>query len=435
MYADVPTCVIVDPLVTQYRAYTAVNFVLASTRRVVLPVAVLAVGVGAFAYLKSTAREQPAAEIRERVWRVEAQQVEPRTRAPTLVLYGQVETPKRLKAAAPADAVVADVRVREGDRVVKDKVLVRLDERDFLPRLRQARAEVDELRAQLVSEDNRYRSDQDALRHEEELLALARAEVKRNQALQERKLGAESALDRARQEAARQALTVTSRRYGIDDHRARLEQLKARLERAEARLQETELAYERSIVRAPYDGVVAAVAVTAGDRVKQSEILLEMYSVGDLEVRARIPAPHQEELLRAKSEGKRLSGSAQRVAGTITLYLDRISGQASSSGIDALFRIGRGAELLRTGQVLRFQLQRPPQDNAVAVPYQAVYGGNRIYKLVEGRLQGVRVQPLGSYFDGEEKLLVRSEALRPGDRIVITHLPNAISGLRAEAVP
>ncbi len=404
-------------------------------RKIILPIAVLAVGVGTFAYLKSTAREQPAAEIRERIWRVEVQEVVPRTLTPTLTLYGQVETPKRLKAAAPAASIVNDVVVKEGDRVIKHQLLVRLDERDFLPRLGQARAEVEELRALIVSEDNRYQSDQQALRHEEELLALARAEVERNKALQKRKLGAESALDRARQDAARQALTVTSRRYSIDDHRARLEQLKARLIRAEAQLQEAELEYERSSLRAPYDGIVASVAVTAGDRVKQSDILLQMYALEDLEVRARIPAPYQEELLRAQSEGTRLTGSVERGGGQIKLRLDRISGQASPSGVDGLFRIDQGAALLRTGQVLRFQLQRPPQDNAVAVPYQAVYGGNRIYKLVEGRMEGIKVEPLGGYFDDEEKLLVRSEALSAGDRIVITHLPNAISGLRAEAVP
>ncbi len=366
---------------------------------------------------------------------MEVQEVVPRTLTPTLTLYGQVETPKRLKAAAPAASIVSDVLVKEGDRVTEHQLLVRLDERDFLPRLRQARAEVEELRALIASEDNRYQSDQRALRHEEELLALARAEVERNKALQKRQLGAESALDRARQDAARQALTVTSRRYSIDDHQARLEQLKARLIRAEAQLQEAELAYERSSLRAPYDGIVASVAVTAGDRVMQSDILLQMYAVHDLEVRARIPAPYQEELLRAQSAGQRLIGNAERGDGQITLRLDRISGQASPSGVDGLFRIDQGASLLRTGQVLRFQLQRPAQQNAVAVPYQAVYGGNRIYKLVEGRMEGIRVEPLGSYFDGEEKLLVRGEALQAGDRIVITHLPNAISGLRAEAQP
>lgn len=406
-----------------------------SARKIFLPIVVLAVGVGMFAYLKSTAREQPAAEIKERIWRVEVQEVVPRTLTPTLTLYGQVETPKRLKAAAPAASIVEDVVVKEGDRVTKHQLLVRLDERDFLPRLRQARAEVEELRALIASEDNRYQSDQKALRHEEELLALARAEVERNKALQKRQLGAESALDKARQDAARQALTVTSRRYSIDDHRARLEQLKARLVRAEAQLQEKELEYERSSLRAPYDGIVASVAVTAGDRVRQSDILVEMYALDDLEVRARIPAPYQEELLRAQGEGKRLTGGAERGGGRIKLRLDRISGQASPSGVDGLFRIDQGAALLRTGQVLRFQLQRLPQRDAVAVPYQAVYGGNRIYKLVEGRMEGIQVEPLGGYVDGDEKLLVRSEALSAGDRIVITHLPNAISGLRAEAVP
>ena len=34
--------------------------------------------------------------------------------------------------------------------------------------------------------------------------------------------------------------------------------------------------------------------------------------------------------------------------------------------------------------------------------------------------------------DGRAQLLVRSDALREGDRVIVTHLPNAIDGLRVK---
>jgi hypothetical protein len=72
----------------------------------------------------------------------------------------------------------------------------------------------------------------------------------------------------------------------------------------------------------------------------------------------------------------------------------------------------------------------------VAVPYQAVYGGNRVYRLAEGRLEGLDVEIVGGHLeeDGSERLLILSAELNRGDLLVTTHLPNAMTGLRAEAL-
>ena len=114
----------------------------------------------------------------------------------------------------------------------------------------------------------------------------------------------------------------------------------------------------------------------------------------------------------------------------------RLAGEADANGVDALFRIRSGQQTLRSGQVLVFRLQRPAREGAVAVPYPAVYGSNRVYTLVEGRMKSVPVRILGSILDGqgEERALVQGEGLSAGASLVLTHLPNAIDGLRAQAV-
>ena len=404
--------------------------------KIVLPILILSGGIGVFAALKATKPQQQPAQIKERIWRVAVETLEPRTLTPRLTLYGQLETPSLFKAAAPAPSRVDRVLVREGDRVSKDQLLVSLDERDFLPRLDQARAEVAELEAQSRSEEMRYQSDLNALKQEQKLLQLSRDGVSRAQRMQKQKLGSDSALDQAEQELARQALAVTSRKLAIADHPARLGALEARLQRARARLAEIALEHERSQVRAPYDGIVARVEVAEGDQVTANAVLLSLYDPRTLEVRARIPAPYQEELQRALSAEHPLQGETKPGAGQVKLRLARIAGQADPSGVDALFRIEQGLEWLRAGQLLRFTLKRLPQENSVAVPYRSVYGGNRIYRLVDGRLRGVQVETLGNFIDqqGQERLLVRAPALEQGGQLVVTHLPNAVEGLRAEAV-
>ena len=409
---------------------------MALSKKSIIPFLILLVGIAIFAGLRATRPQTQTTQVQERIWRVQVQEARPETLSPTLTLYGQVETPNLLNAAAPNSAIVKGVWVKEGEFVEQGRLLIELDERDFLPRLEQSKAEVLGLEAELESETNRHQANLQSLEHETDLLAISRAEVRRAQRLKKQKLGSDSALDIARQEAARQALVVTSRKFEIADHEARLQRLQSRLQRAEASLKEATLDYERSRMVAPFDGVIAAVEVAPGDRVRESDVLLQMYALDSLEVRARIPSAYQEELQKVLRYGQPPRGTARFGGMSIRLRMDRISGEADPSGVDGLFRIVEGGDSLRLGQVGKFQIKRPEKTNAIAVPYQALYGGNRIYVLKQGRMRGIEVEPLGQYIgqDDEEWLLIRSEALQEGDLVVMTHLPNAIDGLRAEVV-
>jgi HlyD family secretion protein len=408
----------------------------ALSKKRVVPFLILLIGIAVFTGLRATRPQTQVTQAQERIWRVQVQQAHPQTRSPTLTLYGLVETPRLLNAAAPNSAVVKQVLVKEGEFVERGQFLIELDERDFRPRLQRSAAEVAELEAEIQSESNRHRSNLQSLKHEMELLSIAKAEVQRAQRLKTQKLGSDTALDAARQTAARQALAVTSRQFEIADHEARLQRLQSRLKRARASLVESTLDYERSRLLAPFDGVISAVEVAPGDRVRESDVLLKMYALDSLEVRARLPSTFQEELQDALREGAPPTGTARLGGRSIRLRLDRISGEADPGGVDGLFRVIEGGDSLRLGQVAKFRLQRPAKENAVAVPYQALYGGNRIYVLENGRLRGMEIEPLGQYLgrSAEEWLLIRSASLHKGDRVVMTHLPNAVDGLRAEAV-
>ncbi len=404
--------------------------------KIVLPVLVIVAGIGVFLFLKTTKPPQQSAPIKERTWRVEVLEAQPARMSPTLTLYGRVESPNLFKAAAPAPAGVERVLVREGDAVTQGQLLVVLDERDFLPKVEQADAEATQLQALIESEEVRRQADREALQEEGKLLELARAGVVRARRLLQQKLGSDSALEEAEQAVAKQALALTSRRQAVNDHPARLKALQARLRKAESQLSLAQLDYERSRISAPQAGVIAQLQVAVGDQVKANDLLLSLYNPAELELRARIPAPFLSELQQSLASGIGINGNALIGADRVTLELTRFAGEASANGIDALFRIHPAAPWLRTGQVMQFSIARQPREHTVAVPYAAVYGSNHLYIIVEERLRRLQVEPLGTYVDanGAEKLLVHAADLRAGDRLVITHLPHAIDGLKAEAV-
>ncbi len=404
--------------------------------KVLLPLLILVIGVGAFQILRSTKPEQASPTVQERVWRVEVEPVERIAAAPQLELYGRVETPDLLRATASAAAWVTEVRVQDGDVVAEGEVLLRLDERDFRPRIAQVDAEIADLEAQIASEKNRVETDRRALEQERQLLQLAQGAVARQQRLKTQQVGAEQALDDARRTEAQQQLAVGNREMDIADHPSRLRGLEARLASNQARLAELQLELERATIRAPYAGIVTGVEVTAGDQVSKGEVLVRLYATESLEVRARVPAPHQDELIAALTQGMALTARAMSGGESLTLRFERLAGEADPSGVDALFEVEGDSGLVRLGQLLSLNLERPLREALVEVPFRAVYGSGRLYVVEDGRLRGIDVEPLGTRLSarGEERLLVRSDALEPGAALVTTHMPNAIEGLRVEII-
>ncbi len=404
-------------------------------KRLLLPVVILALGIGGFAALKATQPKRPPIPPKEQVWRVEAVTVELRSQSPVLTLNGKVESPELTRAAAPAMGRIARLPVREGQAVGKGQLLLEMDSRDFLPRVEQARGEVDELRAALRGEELRHAADLDQLTQERRLLGFAAAEVARFERLQEENFYSQAAVDQGLQNLTRQNINLRSRELAIADHQTRLGQLKARLMRAEANLDQAQLAHARSRVTAPFDGLVAGVEVAEGDQVNTGQVLLSLYPQNGLEVRAKIPAPYQEEMLAEVGSGKRLAAQAELGSEKIALRLVRLSAAADSRGLDGFFAPVRSAANLRVGSLLSLQLSRRPVPDAIALPYSALYGGKQVYKLEEGRLNAAEVETLGELPGARPRLLVRSPALAQGDRVLITHLPNAVTGLRVEVAP
>ena len=402
----------------------------------ILPWAILATGLLVFTALWLTKPTQAPLKKSERVWQVEVITAHPTRLSPTLTLYGQVETPDLQKTAAPRKSRVREVLVKEGEAISPQQLLLTLDPRDFEPSIHQAKAEIAKFEAEIASENLRYVSDRKALKNETTLLELSEAAVKRATQMKMRSLGSVAALDQAKQAHESQLLALADRKLAIESHTARLQQLKARLDNAKATLELAILDFERSRIHADFTGFIASVDVSKGDPVNANQRLLTLYPSDSLEVRAKIPVPYQTEIQQSIQQNILLKAEAAIAGSTIHLILDRLSGQADGRGIDGFFRPIDQFEVIRLGSTLSLQMERPPRDHAVTIPHQALYGNDRLFKIINGRLQSVRITNLGEYIDelGNAKLLVSNPGLMGGDQIVITHLPNAITGLRVSTL-
>ncbi len=400
----------------------------------ILPILVLLIAAAIYFSLVNgkTERDKPA--LTEKVWQIEVITAQQQELSPSITLYGRIESPEQLKAAAPGGGIVEKVFVRNGASVKQGQQLVTMDRRDFAASMLQAEADLRDIDNQIAELKIRYQSNLTSLSTERELLGLAEAEVQRLVKLKKQNLSADTQISSARSESGRQRLAVTSRQLDVDSYPAKLQILQARRDRTRAELDQARLAMTRSEVHAPFDAIISAVEVAAGDRVSLGQMLISMFPVNNLEIRAHLPINYIKSVQRAIADGQNLDASVPDREDLGRFPLLRLAGEAEATGIDVYFAIGSVPGQLRPGELLPLSLKLPLESGIFAVPYQAIYGNSRLYRVDEDRLQAVDVRSIGQArtANGQILVLIRSDDIESGDLIAITHLPNAVSGLKVK---
>ncbi len=402
--------------------------------KAILPLVIIVIAVGLFQHLKASKPEREKPVLKEKVWQVAVISAVKQNLSPSIELYGRVESPDFLQPAAPGAGVITEVLVQSGSRVTPGQLLVKIDSRDFQSALVQAKTDLQDIKNQISELNMRHRLNQDALKTERQLLQLAEDEVKRLLKLKKQKLSADTILNIARSALGRQQLSVFSRQYEVESYSLQLKKLKTRIIQNQAKLEEARLRVERSEVFAPFEAVITSTPVSVGDRVATGDILVALYPVNSLEIRAHIPARYIARIQQSMSKGATQLAHIATAGINLQLELVRLAGEAEPSGVDAYFRADQSSSQLHLGALLPLRLELPVESDVIAVPYQAIYGNSRLYLLKDNRLQGVDVDSVGEYGDeeGGASLLVKSLEINAGDNIVITHLPNAVSGLKVE---
>jgi len=401
-----------------------------------LPVAVILVTAALLLFFKFAQPEPPVKINKEKSWTVQTKRLVDGTKSPQLELYGLVESPYTATITASINAEVKSLDIKEGQAVVKEQLLIMLDESDVQLALQQKVSDVAELEALIRSEKNRHKNDLGSLKLEKSLVSLAEKKLSREEKTSKTNLTSQSSFDSQKQALQNQKLALKARQLTVTDHPARLAQLEARLAHKRALAQQAETDLQRATIVSPFDGIILSTNISPGERVRPGEELLKLYSTDNVELRAQLPQKFIRVIKESLRQQIRLHGTAKTNHGDIAVILHRISGAIAETGIgvDALFEItDEDADLLIMGEVLEVILYLPAIRDVYSVPVSSIYGTNRIYRVENARLIAVNVEKLGGQIkQGKQFVLVRSEKLNPGDEIITTQLPHAVSGLKVE---
>lgn len=412
-------------------------------------VASLALGAVLSAGLFATGPSPAVEALTEKSWPVTTIAVRQETLAPGFTAFGRVESRHRAELAAELEARVAQVHVREGDRVARGDLLVALENDELQLNLAAARAQraarAAEMETLALELSHLQRVDP---QHRARLQA-AEAKLARHGTLREQRLISDGFYDDVLQQ-------VSADQIRYQDHAQRLANLPHRLAAAQAALDEAMANAERAAVIArraqivaPFDAVVLSVDAAVGATTSRFAPLVVLADRDSYQIRVPVPPAHRRAFLDAALQG---AGAAPGIRGAIetstaspiTARFSHLAGtvQGGQASSEALFRLDEASDsrllALPLGSTVELAVSLPPVAQAIALPPEAVYENARVWRVVDERLQPVAVQQLGTWHDtsgASPQVLVRSAQLQPGEQVIVTQLPNPISGLKVIATP
>lgn len=379
------------------------------SRRLVsrLLVAAIILAVVALLVWRAT-RPQPVPVVVAEVDRGRVERTVANTRA------GTVNACRRAKLAPPAGGQIVSLPVREGDRVRAGQVLLELWNQDAAAQ------------ARVAEEQSRSA----ALRAEE---ACGHADVAERDAERARKLHRDGLLPDDQFDRA--ASTAKTLRAACDAARAEAQQSRAHVEGARANL-------TRTVLRAPFDGVVAKLTGEIGEFSTPSppgiptppaidliddRCLYVTAPIDEVDV-ARVRVGQPAYITIDALPDRRFPARVRRVAS----YVLDVEKQARTVDVEVEFTNPQDIKALLVGYSADVEIILDEHDNVLRVPTQALLEGNRVllFSGNPGTLEERRIDVGISNWRFTE---VRS-GLRQGERVVLSvERKGVVPGARAVA--
>ena len=281
---------------------------------------------------------------------------------------GSVMACRRAKLAPPMGGRIEKLNVTEGNRVSKGQVLLTLWNDDLTARERVSREQLQTARA-----------------HEREVSELAKASARDSQ--RARDLRAKNFLS---QEAVERADTDTAAKQASCDSAG------AQVAEAEARIQASRADTDRTVLRAPFAGIVAEVNGEVGEYLTPSPPGIPTLPAVDLiddsclYVSAPIDEVDAAQLKVGMSgrvsldayRGKHFNGKVRRIAP----YVLAVEKQARTAEVEVEFDQPGEAKHLLVGYSADIEIVVSGRDDAVRVPTPALMPGNRVLLLTAAGL-------------------------------------------------
>jgi RND family efflux transporter MFP subunit len=355
--------------------------------------------------------------------------------------YGTVEPRESLilVAQVPGQIVAIDPVFVEGGSVRRTTTLIQIDPRTYKLEVDRRNVQIKQAEAELKRLEQEILNLRARIEIAQSDVALAKNEYQRLKQLIDRKVIAQSTLDKTEQ----QYLLSLERLQALENQMAltgpQKEQFIAQRDMARVLSEQAKLDLERATIAAPFDGWVLEKAVEVGQHVNVGQMLGRIYRAGELDVEVQIPVKDFKWL---PDFGNPQTAVAADVvfknAGKHHIWTGRVARikaqmDERTRTLPVIVEVGEAATpeenqhalRLRPGMFVTVAIKGTQIKQVFVLPRHLVYAGDVIYTVEGNRLKVKSVKVLRAYKDS----VIVSEGLTEGDLIIKTPLSAVTDGM------
>ena len=355
--------------------------------------------------------------------------------------YGTVEPREALLLVAEVRGQITatDPGFEEGNFVARGTRLIQIDPRTYKLEVQRRNVQIKQARAEIKRLEQEILNLQARIKIAQSDVSLSKSEYFRLKKLIDRKVIAQSTLDKAEQ----QYLASLERLQALENQLAltgpQKEQLLAQRDMAKVMFEEAKLDLERSALIAPYDGWVLEKTIEVGQHVTVGQSMGRIYSAGELDIEVRIPVKDFKWLPVELNSNARIEAEVifenQGARMTWNGRVSRVKAQMDNKTrtlpviieVDALSdsREDRNTLRLRPGMFVTVRIKGKDVEQAFVIPRHVVYPGDIIYTVEGDHLKIKSVDILRTFKD----TVIVSQGLTDGEKIIKTPLSDATDGM------
>lgn len=355
--------------------------------------------------------------------------------------FGTVAPRESLKLVAQVRGQIVDIyqTFKEGNFVKQGTRLIQIDPRTYSLEVKRRKVQIMQSEAELKRLKQEVVNLKSRVKIAKSDVALAKSEYLRLKKLIDRKVIAQSQLDKAEQGylASRERLQAIENQLALIGPQR--EQLIAARDMAEVMYQQAVLDLERSSIKAPFDGWVLEKAIEVGQHVNVGQQLGSIYKAGELDIEVSIPTKEFKWLPAGMGEDSsvaadvifRNTGEQQIWQGRVARVKARMDERTRTLPVvievddAATAEAPVGGFRLRPGMFVTIKIKGKAVNQAYVLPRYVVYPGDVIYTLKDDQLKIKEVSILRSYKDS----VIVNEGLSENDQIIRTPLSGAVDGM------
>jgi len=407
--------------------------------KIALPLLVLVGALAVAGYLQATKPQLAPEAPAERVWLISTGDTVLADQQPELLAYGEIVAQRdvEMRALVAGPIVAVGENFVDGGRVRKGELLTEIDPFEFESAVASGKAQVLEAKAHLTEIRAQTDAEESNLAYDREQLEIAARELQRRDALAKERVISEKALDDARLARNERARTVALGERNLNMLRAGADRQQAVIAQAQVTLDRARRDLRNSRLLAPFDGYLTETAAAIGKSLPVNGKVARLIDLNQLEAKFHLS---DEEFGRLVSAPQGLQNRAARVVWRIGAETFRFAAEiarvgaeidAASGGVQAYARIelADAHSSLRPGAFVEVYLSDRLYRQVARLPESALHDDERVYVVVEGRLQARLVELVARI--GND-VLVQGE-LAHGETVATTRFPGIGPGVKVDA--